>query len=66
MRILWASLSSGLIASVLNPAFDSIAVLFLLLIPVLMIELYFHQPVNYPAPKPVPKHDKNSSPKHSV
>lgn len=41
MRIVWGSLGAWWLAHVLNPGFNPIAIMLLLLIPVLIKELYF-------------------------
>lgn len=44
LRLAWGSLGAWWLAHVLNPGFNPIAVMLLLLIPILVKELYFTRP----------------------
>lgn len=43
IRIIWGSIGAWWLAHVLNPGFNPIAIMLLLLIPILVKELYFTQ-----------------------
>lgn len=60
MRITWGSLGSWWLSHLLHPGFNAIAILFICLIPVIIVEIYFLIPAKTKfTPPELPSPDQN-------
>ncbi len=54
MRMIWGSLAAYWLAHTLNAGFNAVAIMLLMMIPVVIVDLYFKLPVQEESIQPLP------------